>query len=53
MTGDSSRAEPEHNRRTFLSEQRQQVNLKVPIMFRTFVKVRHAGRARRSLPTLL
>ena len=43
MTGDSSRAEPEHNRRTFLSEQRQQVNLKVPIMFRTFVKVRHAS----------
>ncbi len=43
MTGDSSRAEPEHNRRTFLSEQRQQVNLKVLIMFRTFVKVRHAS----------
>ena len=26
-----------------LSEQRQQVNLKVLIMFRTFVKVRHAS----------
>lgn len=43
MTGDSSRAEPEHNRRSFLSEQRQKVNLKVPIMFRTFTKVRHAS----------
>ena len=33
MTGDSSRAELEHNRRTFLSEQRQQVNLKLKYSF--------------------